>query len=53
MQASVYIGYDKKRVTLKDIYDAKSAAGVPQDSVLISVSYLGRMKKSEFVAGTE
>ena len=48
-QASTYTGFDSKVVTVKRITENKLNAGVSDDSVLIAVSYLGYMLKSDFV----
>jgi len=51
--ASVYIGYPDKRITLKRMREANAAAGVRDGAALISVCHLGFMTKQEFIEGTE
>lgn len=46
--ASVYIGYPDELVTLPRLAAAKEAAGVKQNAVLVSMSYLGMMTATEF-----
>lgn len=46
--ASVYVGYFGKKITFKKIEEAKESAGVNPGACLIAVSYLGKMRKSEF-----
>jgi hypothetical protein len=49
MWASTYIGYKiKDLITLSMIQDAKVAAKISQDSVLVSISYLGHMTHKDF-----
>lgn len=45
--ASVYIGHDSKLINIPRIEYAKQAAGVSLKSVLLSVSYLGCMTRSQ------
>jgi len=56
--ASAYVGIDCAsgpiqgyKVTLQDIQEAKQVANVPNNAVLISVSYLGMMTSEEFKNG--
>ncbi len=51
--ATAYIGFVDKRITMRRVADAKDAAGVDQDAALIAVSYLGRMPRSEFANGDD
>jgi hypothetical protein len=51
VQASVYIGYPDRQITLARIDGAKKDAEVPETSVLLAVSYLGCMTKAEFSDG--
>lgn len=46
--ACTYTGYEHKEVTLGMIKENKRNAGVADDAVLISVSYLGHMTREEF-----
>ena len=46
--ACTYTGYDDKIITRAMIEQNKEYAGVTQNSVLLSVSYLGYMTKAEF-----
>lgn len=50
-QASVYIGYDDKVVTMARIEAAKKSAGLVGTSVLLSCCYLGHMTRAEMVKG--
>ena len=43
-----YSGYTEEGVTLQAITENKQNAGVTDDAVLISVSYLGKMTKEVF-----
>lgn len=47
--ASVYYGLKEQKITRAVIEEGKVDAGVSSDSVLTSVSYLGRMSKKEFL----
>lgn len=46
--ASAYSSYTKNFVTLRMINNNKQHAGLKNDAVLLSVSYLGYMTKEEF-----
>ena len=48
-QGSTYMGYENKLITLNRITEAKAAAKMPIDSVLLSVCLLGLMTKDEFL----
>jgi len=51
--ACCYVGLKSKRVS-KDLIDhQKQYAGVPDDAVLISCGYLGRMTMAEFTEPVE
>jgi len=50
--ASSYVGYDTKKVTLSMINENKRYADVTDKAVLIAVSYLGRMTKATFMGKT-
>ena len=52
-EASSYVGYDTKKVTLQMINENKGYAGVTDKAVLIAVSYLGRMTKATFMGKTK
>lgn len=45
---STYRGHRWKRITKNHIVDAKKRAGAPEDALLLSVSYLGRMTIEKF-----
>lgn len=49
--ASTYTGYSDKSVTLKHIKENKTYAGVSDNAVLLSLSYLGYMTRMEFTGG--
>lgn len=46
--ASTYTGYKNKKVTMDRIMKNKAHAGVTDEAVLLSVSYLGYMSNEEF-----
>lgn len=46
--STTYMGYHDKEITLPRIEEAKSAAKINQEAVLLYVSYLGYMTKEEF-----
>ena len=45
--ASIYMGYEDKKITKARIEECKQCAGVDKDSVLIACSYLGFMSNTE------
>lgn len=47
-QASSYTGYADRNISMARIRENKAYAGVSDNAVLISCSYLGRMTKSQF-----
>ena len=51
--ASVYIGYMEDLITKDRITEAKEAAGVRSDCVLLSVTRLGYMTKAIFVGDSD
>lgn len=51
--ASTYTGYKSKGVTKAIIDENVSNAGLRKGAVLIAVSYLGHMERSEFLAETD
>jgi hypothetical protein len=46
---SAYIGYPEKAITKARIEAAKDAVDVSVDAVLLNVSYLGYMTRSQFL----
>lgn len=46
--ASIYIGYKQKGITLSEIERNKGEAGLKNDAVLISATYLGYMTREQF-----
>ena len=51
--ASTYSGFSDRRLTLLRIAEGKALAGVTDEAVLLSASYLGYMTKAEFLEGSE
>jgi hypothetical protein len=47
--ASAYIGYPESAITKERIEVAKDGAGVSVNAVLLNVSYLGHMTRSQFL----
>ena len=47
--ANCYVGYYFKGITKPMIQENKKAAGVSQDAALLSVSYLGKMTREQFL----
>ena len=48
-RASTYTGYSDQRITMPRLKHAKAHAGVKNDSVLVSCSYMGYMTKTEML----
>jgi hypothetical protein len=51
-RACTYTGYQDKLITMPRIKENKRYAGVKDDAVLLSVSYLGYMTKEQMENGT-
>ena len=47
--SSMYSGLPSRKITKSIIDDNRKYAGVNPEAVVVSISYLGRMTKSEFV----
>lgn len=51
IRSSTYMGYSHQGINIARINEAKQAAGVSSEAVLISVSYLGYMDEENFKNG--
>ena len=43
----MYAGYDKNIITIKEIEENKSNAGVCENAIVLNIIYLGYMTKEE------
>lgn len=49
--ACTYTGYERKEITIIDILENKTSAGLKQDAVLVGLMYCGFMTREQFKNG--